>query len=791
MKRIALFMIGLAVFGWVWERAKAPPLPGRGVSVSITVIAPTSDRYQLFYDSIGHGFGPAWSTAVDVIAHLDTQEVVFVLPAMKQLHGLRLDPGDRPTEMYLSSFRIYGPYRSLELGPQEFMQRFTVRNGIDSLIMDDELDAVLLRCTGTDPFLATGTDLTGLTNSTLSTVRPVLGPFVLAAVSAALVVLLLNWLFGVVPRPTLRPPWKQPWSYGGILMVGLCSGAIFFVVHALVSGIRIEESAQGLAVQGTFRANDDTQVFFAPVKDQFTKDALVARPLTGHSGVQYIRYAFPTHTDLHYLRFDPGMLQDTVWLDSFTFLVGDQRETWYATELRDRLVPNDHIAAMDTVDGRLRIITNGNDPNFKLKDDIAPIYTRLNAQAGNGPLPAVFASITALFFLLGSARSLARFVARPDVRTTDLLVAALFVFVITVPIVAMITGKEPAVANTEKRLLAVKPPYTLARTLVYPTEYATYYAENFGFRKLLFRWNALFKAHVLHTSPLPDRVIFGKDDWLFYMQADALQNYQGLCAIPDEKLRVLAERLEIRRQWLKAQGITYVLMFPPEKSAIYADMLPARIKRFNEASCLDRLITHLERYSQLDVVDIRGVLRDARKKRDVYYTTDTHWNPVGAWFGYAALMHTLRGHRPELGPPVPFEGYTIHTDTNDQGDLATMMAMNDVFTRVTPLMVPKDSLRAKEVRSGSYSGSGFLKYPSITKEVPGSTAPRLLMIRDSFAVYMIPSMSEHFSRSTYVWTPIFIPQIVAEERPDIIVHEVMELYLSDLLQDDLPLPPLP
>ena len=90
---------------------------------------------------------------------------------------------------------------------------------------------------------------------------------------------------------------------------------------------------------------------------------------------------------------------------------------------------------------------------------------------------------------------------------------------------------------------------------------------------------------------------------------------------------------------------------------------------------------------------------------------------------------------------------------------------------------------------GSFANSGFFKYTPITKEVPGSTAPRLLVFRDSFSVYMIPSISEHFSRSTYLWTPIFIPQVVIEERPDIVVHEVMELYLSDLLQDDLSLPP--
>ena len=59
------------------------------------------------------------------------------------------------------------------------------------------------------------------------------------------------------------------------------------------------------------------------------------------------------------------------------------------------------------------------------------------------------------------------------------------------------------------------------------------------------------------------------------------------------------------------------------------------------------------------------------------------------------------------------------------------------------------------------------------------------MFRDSFSVYLIPYLSEHFSRSVYVWSPIFIPDIVEQEKPDIVVHEILELFMTDLLEDKL------
>ncbi len=47
------------------------------------------------------------------------------------------------------------------------------------------------------------------------------------------------------------------------------------------------------------------------------------------------------------------------------------------------------------------------------------------------------------------------------------------------------------------------------------------------------------------------------------------------------------------------------------------------------------------------------------------------------------------------------------------------------------------------------------------------------------------NLSEHFSRSVYVWTPIFIPDIVEKEHPDIVVQEILEVFIRDLLEDKL------
>jgi hypothetical protein len=226
-------------------------------------------------------------------------------------------------------------------------------------------------------------------------------------------------------------------------------------------------------------------------------------------------------------------------------------------------------------------------------------------------------------------------------------------------------------------------------------------------------------------------------------------------------------------------------MFPPLTASIYPDKLPDNINKIRERGGLDQLIDHLRAHTKIPVVDCREALKEGRKVRDVYYTTDIHWNPWGGYIGYRELMATLLKDHPELGSACLPEDYIVQADTNDQGDLAMQMAMNDRFKRVTYMMVPLAADRARYLPEEPLPASAFFKYKPVFKMGPDPNAPKLLMFRDSFAVYLMPYLSEHFSRSVYVWTPIFIHDIVEKEDPDIVVQEVLEIFIRDLLEDKL------
>jgi wyosine [tRNA(Phe)-imidazoG37] synthetase (radical SAM superfamily) len=59
------------------------------------------------------------------------------------------------------------------------------------------------------------------------------------------------------------------------------------------------------------------------------------------------------------------------------------------------------------------------------------------------------------------------------------------------------------------------------------------------------------------------------------------------------------------------------------------------------------------------------------------------------------------------------------------------------------------------------------------------------MLQDSFGSALIPSLSWCFSRSVFVWTHSIDRAVVEQEKPDIIILEIVERNLDRLLGDDL------
>jgi hypothetical protein len=284
----------------------------------------------------------------------------------------------------------------------------------------------------------------------------------------------------------------------------------------------------------------------------------------------------------------------------------------------------------------------------------------------------------------------------------------------------------------------------------------------------------------LHSSPVA-RVVIGRDGWLYFAGEDAHaldRQYRGTLPYPDAVIAGLGAEIEKRRAWLAARGIAYVVTIAPDKSTIYPEHLPRWLTRMPGPTPLDRASGMLAANRQLRFVDLRPVLREAKQHAQVYYRTDSHWNFLGATAAYGALMREVqdavgRDRLPDIVPPER-PPYVPGVDTY-RGDLAGMLGVRGRYLEadIAPLakvLVNSPNRCAQRADAGEFPGFEFYQCPRRTL--------RLVMYRDSFAIPLIPLLSENFGRAVYVSSQRMDAALIEREKPDVVIEEMVERSMN-------------
>lgn len=79
--------------------------------------------------------------------------------------------------------------------------------------------------------------------------------------------------------------------------------------------------------------------------------------------------------------------------------------------------------------------------------------------------------------------------------------------------------------------------------------------------------------------------------------------------------------------WLRHHGIlNFYILSIPNKANVYPEYMPDTVVREDSTSKTDLLMKYLSKNTDLNVVDAKPDLLKAKKKNQVYYKTDTHYN---------------------------------------------------------------------------------------------------------------------------------------------------------------------
>jgi predicted transcriptional regulator len=293
-----------------------------------------------------------------------------------------------------------------------------------------------------------------------------------------------------------------------------------------------------------------------------------------------------------------------------------------------------------------------------------------------------------------------------------------------------------------------------------------------GHEKLIEVFNTLRFALRDHVFP---NVLSGNDGWLFYTGDRSIDDYQHTNPYTDSELADYQKGLDAKFSELQQKGIMLVVVIAPNKSTIYTEYMPDQIKVIRNESRLDQFIDYMHEFGQTPVIDLRSDLIVGAKTEQVYYKTNTHWNPLGAHIAYTRIMSELSQKYPELvsHPLSDFE-----------------LVQTGLMTHDIPII-----LGTPNIRENSWNLQPTFEVGTITKELPLSGGgkvrlssnqnqklPGVLIYHDSFFLGVVPLLEPHFSQTTSIlrtsvpglWDFNWIDQV----RPDIVIIESVERFLN-------------
>ncbi len=365
------------------------------------------------------------------------------------------------------------------------------------------------------------------------------------------------------------------------------------------------------------------------------------------------------------------------------------------------------------------------------------------------------------------------------------LLAALFVVAICIPLMVTVLRPDAPTSGAEKRRLSPLPeiPQTIAGWRTYPDRFNRYYGDHFGIREPLTLLYSRVKVGWLGVSP-NSQVVIGRSGWLYYGD-EAMDGYRGAAPFLQRDLIAFQQILEGKRDWLAARGIRYLFVVAPDKQTIYPEYIPRRHRRIGPTP-MDQLVAHLKARSNVDILDLRPTLTAAKSLGMLYPKTDSHWNDLGAYVAYQAILDRLRDWFPSIGPHLETAGTVTQQRTD--GDLAYLMGVGDLFpdSRVGLRINHKKCARKTAAPiPGVHRWQAFER--PFRMHCKSGAPVRIAMLRDSMGSQLIPFLAEHFSHSTYVRQaaysnpldnpfPVF-SRMVRSARPHVVIDELAERSL--------------
>lgn len=334
----------------------------------------------------------------------------------------------------------------------------------------------------------------------------------------------------------------------------------------------------------------------------------------------------------------------------------------------------------------------------------------------------------------------------------------------------------PKVAPTpevhENRKLAAAParPRTWAELRAWPRAVDAFVDDGFPARKQLIA-GLNYLRYRLGVSGT-ERVILGRDGWLFYDNGGHFAQARNDPTYGDGEARDWLEGLAGRTEWLKARGARYLVLVGSDKEIIEPEQGPdwyqgpdpnraaALLSRVNSAAAAGDI-----------VYPGPALQQQARWGMKVYSVDETHWTGLGAYTAYASAMQRLAAAGVTDGPR-PLGAFTeVEDDPLKPQNLSKMLGISGFVDADYPQFLDP----GVNLKTTWLTPSHVWTAPQVI-DTGRAGKPVLLLVRDSFSLALLPFLESHFSRIVlaHLQDGAWRPDLVERFHPDVVINEVIE-----------------
>lgn len=415
--------------------------------------------------------------------------------------------------------------------------------------------------------------------------------------------------------------------------------------------------------------------------------------------------------------------------------------------------------------GKLLILSEQKDPYLFFKK-------KFNLPHGYQIDWKVLVILITLAFLISykTVDYLAQFKILENHSRIDIVFLSVFFLVLFIPVGNI---NQDKISVQENRVLATYKPLWNGQKINYNfgRDFEQWFNDRFVSRNLLIGSYSLAQNYINRKS-MSDRVFEAKDGWLFYLGDDSASNYQNKNLLSDKCLQNITGYLSELQKWCNKNNKKFYLFLAPDKNKIYGEYYKYFHKiRDDNQSRANQLIAYLKERTDIKVIYPYEFLHKHKKDGLLYYKNDTHWNELGAYWGYNQLITTIAHDFPDINV---YKYSNLRKINKKTGDLTNMypkeIRKEDLQTYFIPELITNFDCKvsiAKRIDNTCISAKSK-KY-------------KAFLLRDSFMTFLAPYLAQSFKQIELRWRYNFTKEDLKKmKESDVLIIEMVERYIPKL-----------